>query len=216
MRVRITGRERSAILSSLAAGVVPSIGLHHIQVGRKDEVNALLSDLVKVENELSEPCREFGGDDPTHQLVVYASICDQVSYRDDLESELIGHGFQPGQPGHRPVVIHDFAQDPGRHEPGKPCQVNDGFRMPGPAEHAAPFRPQREDVPGPCQIFRSALGIDERFHGFCPVLCRNAGGRSVHGVHGDGEARTQLGRVIPDHGMQIEFIQTLSRHGRTD
>ncbi|MCO6439369.1 MAG: ATP-binding protein [Phycisphaerae bacterium] len=51
MRARITGRERSAILSSLAAGVVPSIGLHHIQVGRKDEVNALLSDLAKVEND---------------------------------------------------------------------------------------------------------------------------------------------------------------------
>ena len=49
MRVRITGRERSAILSSLAAGVVPGIGLHHIQVGRKDEVNALLSDLARVE-----------------------------------------------------------------------------------------------------------------------------------------------------------------------
>lgn len=51
MGVRITGRERTAILSSLAAGVVPSIGLHHIQVGRKDEVNALLSDLARVEGE---------------------------------------------------------------------------------------------------------------------------------------------------------------------
>lgn len=49
MRVRITGREQSAILSSLAAGVVPGIGLHHIQVGRKDEIDALLSDLARIE-----------------------------------------------------------------------------------------------------------------------------------------------------------------------
>lgn len=49
MRSKITERERSAILSSLAAGVVPSIGLHHIQVGRKDEVHALLSDLRRIE-----------------------------------------------------------------------------------------------------------------------------------------------------------------------
>ena len=45
----ILARERTAILQSLAAGVVPAIGLHHIQVGRKDEVEALLRDLQIVE-----------------------------------------------------------------------------------------------------------------------------------------------------------------------
>ena len=50
MTPRITERERSAILSSLAAGVVPSIGLHLIQVGRKEEVNAMLADLHRVED----------------------------------------------------------------------------------------------------------------------------------------------------------------------
>lgn len=48
MTPRITERERSAILGSLGAGVVPSIGLHHIQVGRKEEVTALLSDLQRI------------------------------------------------------------------------------------------------------------------------------------------------------------------------
>jgi hypothetical protein len=38
-------RERTAILQSLAAGVVPSIGLHCIQVGRSDEVGAVVKDL---------------------------------------------------------------------------------------------------------------------------------------------------------------------------
>lgn len=51
MKAKIRERERTAILGSLAAGVVPSIGLHHIQVGRKDEVNALLQDLERIENE---------------------------------------------------------------------------------------------------------------------------------------------------------------------
>jgi hypothetical protein len=49
MRPKVTERERSAILGSLAAGVVPSIGLHHIQVGRKNEVEALLNDLRRIE-----------------------------------------------------------------------------------------------------------------------------------------------------------------------
>lgn len=50
MSTRINRRERDAILNSLGAGVVPAIGLHHIQVGRKDEVAAILSDLELVED----------------------------------------------------------------------------------------------------------------------------------------------------------------------
>jgi ABC-type taurine transport system ATPase subunit len=42
---KVTARERNAILQSLGAGVVPAIGLHHIQVGRKEEVTALVKDL---------------------------------------------------------------------------------------------------------------------------------------------------------------------------
>lgn len=46
---KITTREQSAILKSLAAGVVPAIGLQHIQVGRLEEVNAIVRDLELVE-----------------------------------------------------------------------------------------------------------------------------------------------------------------------
>ena len=47
--MKIKNRERNAIIGSLAAGVVPSIGLHHIQVGRRDEVQAMIHDLNLVE-----------------------------------------------------------------------------------------------------------------------------------------------------------------------
>lgn len=47
--MNIKPRERTAILQSLAAGVVPKIGLHHVQVGRKRELEALLSDLSRIE-----------------------------------------------------------------------------------------------------------------------------------------------------------------------
>jgi len=49
MALKITEREKNAILSSLSAGVVPRIGLQHIAVGRKEEVAALLEDLKQVE-----------------------------------------------------------------------------------------------------------------------------------------------------------------------
>jgi hypothetical protein len=50
MAVRILDRERTAILGSLSTGVVPRIGLQHIQVGRKQEVAALLEDLKRIED----------------------------------------------------------------------------------------------------------------------------------------------------------------------
>ena len=48
LRVMISPRERDAIIKSLAAGVVPTIGLHHIQVDRKDEIMAMIGDLERV------------------------------------------------------------------------------------------------------------------------------------------------------------------------
>jgi hypothetical protein len=42
---KIRERDRQAILKALRAGVVPRVGLQHIQVGRKSEVQAVLRDL---------------------------------------------------------------------------------------------------------------------------------------------------------------------------
>lgn len=44
----IRSRERTAIIQSLSAGVVPSIGLQHVQVGRNEEVRAVINDLKSV------------------------------------------------------------------------------------------------------------------------------------------------------------------------
>src|SRR5471030_2131049 len=47
--IEIKRRERDAVLQSLQAGLVPRLGLHLLQVGRKDEVAALLKDLERIE-----------------------------------------------------------------------------------------------------------------------------------------------------------------------
>jgi hypothetical protein len=46
----ISPKEKAAIINSLRAGVVPRLGLHHLQVGRYNEVNAILKDLETVSN----------------------------------------------------------------------------------------------------------------------------------------------------------------------
>ena len=45
---RIRPRDRDAILQSLRAGVVPRVGQQHIQVGRANEVNALVADINRI------------------------------------------------------------------------------------------------------------------------------------------------------------------------
>jgi len=44
----ITPQERDAIVQALRAGVVPRLGLHHIQVGRARELEAAIGDLDRV------------------------------------------------------------------------------------------------------------------------------------------------------------------------
>ncbi len=44
----LRAKERDAVIQSLRAGVVPRLGLHHIQVGRAEEVQALLGDIERI------------------------------------------------------------------------------------------------------------------------------------------------------------------------
>ena len=45
---KIRAKERDAIIQSLKAGVTPKVGIQHIQVGRINELRALISDIERV------------------------------------------------------------------------------------------------------------------------------------------------------------------------
>lgn len=47
---KIRAKERDAIIQSLNSGVTPKIGIQHIQVGRVNEINALLVDMERIIN----------------------------------------------------------------------------------------------------------------------------------------------------------------------
>ena len=47
---RIRPRERDAIVQALRAGVVPKVGLRHIQVGRTGEIQELIRDIERIED----------------------------------------------------------------------------------------------------------------------------------------------------------------------
>ncbi len=43
-KIKIKSKEKSAIIDSLKHGTVPKIGIQHINVGRKDEINEMIKD----------------------------------------------------------------------------------------------------------------------------------------------------------------------------
>ncbi|MGI3096111.1 ATP-binding protein [Vibrio diabolicus] len=45
---KIRAKERDAIIQSLKSGVTPKVGIHHIQVGRVNELKALLQDIERI------------------------------------------------------------------------------------------------------------------------------------------------------------------------
>ena len=52
-KMQIKSKEATAIINSLVGGVVPKLGIQHITVGRKKEINAMLNALQEVENDHS-------------------------------------------------------------------------------------------------------------------------------------------------------------------
>ena len=50
---KLKPRERDAIVQALRAGVVPKLGLRHIQVGRVREIEELVKDIDRIAHGLS-------------------------------------------------------------------------------------------------------------------------------------------------------------------
>lgn len=50
MQKRIRAKERDAIIQSLKTGVTPKIGIQHIQVGRVNELKAMIQDIKRIED----------------------------------------------------------------------------------------------------------------------------------------------------------------------
>lgn len=90
--MKIKDREKTAILNSLRTGVVPRVGLQHIQVGRKNELEAILGDLGSVKEEGSTIRLIVGefGSGKTFFLTLSSSVAQSegfVTSRVDITTE---------------------------------------------------------------------------------------------------------------------------------
>ena len=82
------------------------------------------------------------------ELLVPAPVLDQVGDRDHLQPVPLAVRHEVGHAGHRPVLVHDLADDAGRVEAGEAREVDRRLRLAGAHEDAAVAGAQREDVAG--------------------------------------------------------------------
>ena len=137
------------------------------------------------------------------QLLALAAMLDELLDGDDLQRVLLARRIELVAIGAVAVVGKHFAKHTRRLEPRHPRHVDGGFGVTGAAEHPALFGNQRKQVSRAGKVARLAGRIEDGQNRRRPLLGRNAR-PCADMVDGNREIRSQRGRVILHHGMEIE------------
>jgi hypothetical protein len=160
--------------------------------------------------------RQVGLDGAAHKHFLADAVADEVGHRHHLEVVLGSKLFKLGQPRHRPVRVHDLADDAGRIEARDTREVNDRLGLPGPDEDAALLGAQREDVSGARKVLRARLRVHGREDGGGAVGGRDACGDAFACLDGDGEGRAEERGVVGDLHRQVQLVAALLGQGHAD
>ena len=154
----------------------------------------------------------FALDEP----LVLAAVGDEVFDGGDFEVVLNRKLHQVGEAGHGAVVVHDFAADASRLEPGETREIDGCFRVAAALQDAAWLGLEREDVARLNEVLRSGIGIDQHADDSGAVGGTDTGGDAVGGIDGDGEGGFLALAVLQDHALKAELLSPLVGNGGTN
>ena len=103
-------------------------------------------------------------------------VADQIRRRDDLQAVVLGEVDQIGDPRHRPVFLHDFANNARRNQACDARKIHRSLGLAGADQHAAIASAQRKNMAGPREIAGLRFGIDGREDGLRPIVGGDSGG----------------------------------------
>src|SRR5439155_6716725 len=118
--------------------------------------------------------------------------------------------------GHRPVVVHDLADDACGVEPREPGEVDRGLGLARPLESSALARSQREDVSGLNQILRPLARVDRHLDRAGAVVRRDPRRDSLARLVRNREGRTELRLVSRGHRPELELGAALLGEAEAD
>ena len=143
-------------------------------------------------------------------------MADEGGHGDHLQSVPPAVADQIGHPRHGAVVVHHFADHSRRLQAGETRQVDSRLGLSGAFEDASGLGDERKDVARLDDVLGSALGIDGHLDGARPVGRGDAGADAFAGLDRLGEGGLEAGRVLGDHGAEVELVAPPWRQRQTD
>ena len=117
---------------------------------------------IKMEIEIAVVGRQFHHLLALDQFFFQPPISDQALDGADAEAVLFLEFHQLRQPGHRAVIVQDFAENTGGLQTSHAREIDRRFGVPRTSKDAAVLRAKRKDVTGLDQVVRGRFWIRDR------------------------------------------------------
>ena len=166
--------------------------------------------------ELAVLGRHAHGDRALDELLVPAAVLDQVGDRDDLQPVLLAVGDQVGDAGHRPVLVHDLADDAGGLRPASRARSTAASVWPVRSSTPPAGARSGKTWPGWTRSCGPVARVDRDLDRARAVGGRDAGRDAFAGLDRDGERGAERRLVVVGHRLQPELVAALLGQAEAD
>ncbi len=143
-------------------------------------------------------------------------MLDEVGDGDHLDAVPLAVDDEVGHAGHRAVVVHDLAHDPGGIQACEPSEVDSRFGLAGPLQDAAGLRAQREDVSRLHEVVWHRARVDRHLDRLRAIVRRDPRRDALPGLDRHRERRAQRGLVVVGHRAKLELVAALGGETEAD
>jgi hypothetical protein len=171
---------------------------------------------VAVQPEDAEGRGQSRAGDAFDEALGLPAVGDQRGDGDHAQTVTTGVGDEIADPGHRPVLVEDLADDARRRQACQAREIDGRLGVPGALEHPAAAGAQREDVAGVHEVLGGAGGVDGGLDGARAVVGGDAGGDALTRLDRDCERGFVQRLVAPGHGAEAELLAALGAERQAD
>ena len=123
----------------------------------------------------------------------------------NLQTVMLGKRYQIIQPCHGAIIIHNFADDGGRIEPGEACQIDGRFGVAGADQDAAFTGDEREDMAGRDDVVGTLCRIDGGCNCAGAIVGGNTCRNTFAGLNRLGEGGAVVRLIRAHHVFEPQF-----------
>ena len=160
---------------------------------------------VKIEVEVAEFRGQVHALLALDQLLAPATVGDEIADRAHFQAVLAPELQQVGQAGHRPVLLEDLTDHPGRIQPRQTRQIHRRLGMARAPQHPALARLQGKNVPRLRQVARPRLRAGQHLDRAGTVARADTRGDTARRINRHREIRPVDFTVVRDHPLQAEL-----------